>query len=81
MISPASSPIRKFLNPSPARFYFGRTDSWCPLPYVEAMRSRMGARLRMELDGRSVPHAFVLGRAADMAETVAAWDKEEEQDS
>lgn len=54
------------------RFYYGTTDSWCPLEFYERLK-----RSLPELDAvvcdKNYDHAFVLNYSDGMGEIIAQW--------
>uniref|UniRef100_A0A670ZBF7 Lipid droplet-associated hydrolase n=1 Tax=Pseudonaja textilis TaxID=8673 RepID=A0A670ZBF7_PSETE len=65
-----NSTIKQHLNK--LIFYYGTTDSWCPLQYYEEMKMEF-------LDGdiriceKGIRHSFVLDSSKEMAEMIVGW--------
>lgn len=53
-------------------FYYGKTDSWCPVKYYEDMKKDFPAG-DIRLCEKGIAHAFVLGFSQEVAAIVADW--------
>ena len=47
-------------------FYFGRTDGWCPLEFVEEMKVRL-PHIHHSICDQGLDHAFVISNSLEMA--------------
>jgi len=47
--------------------YFGATDKWCPLEYVEGMKAKF-PNLQHKICDKGIDHAFVVSSSEDMGE-------------
>ena len=62
--------LKRFSNN--IRFYNGSNDPWCPLEYVHSLKQKV-PELYVEVCKANIPHAFVLGRANDVANIISNW--------
>ena len=66
--------LKRFANK--IRFYNGSNDPWCPLGYPKSLKEKL-PELQIEICQKNIPHAFVLGRAEEMANIISNWYKED----
>jgi len=52
-------------------FYFGTTDKWCPLEYVEEMKTRL-LKMNFKICDKGFEHAFVIQSSVEMAAVVCS---------
>nr|Q8BVA5.1 RecName: Full=Lipid droplet-associated hydrolase; AltName: Full=Lipid droplet-associated serine hydrolase; Short=mLDAH [Mus musculus]BAC37539.1 unnamed protein product [Mus musculus] len=62
--------IKEFLPK--LKFYYGKTDGWCPVKYYEDMKKDFPEG-NIYLCEKGIPHAFVLDFSQEMATIVAEW--------
>ena len=60
------------------RFYFGTTDGWCPMSYVEDMKTKLGDNIDAHICTEGIEHAFVIKGSHKMADIASNWHKEKQ---
>ncbi|XP_058035525.1 lipid droplet-associated hydrolase isoform X2 [Ahaetulla prasina] len=65
-----SSTIKQHLNK--LIFYYGATDSWCPLQYCEEMKMEFPDG-DIRICEKGIGHSFVLDSSKEMAEMITDW--------
>ncbi|XP_064159510.1 lipid droplet-associated hydrolase isoform X2 [Anguilla rostrata] len=61
-------------------FYYGATDSWCPVQYYQDVRADF-PRGNIRLCGKGYRHAFVLDAGAEVAAMVTEWVRQDVENS
>lgn len=54
------------------RFYYGTTDSWCPLEFYHQLKSSVPT-LNAVICEKNYEHAFVLYSSVEIGEIIAQW--------
>ncbi|VDM45831.1 unnamed protein product [Toxocara canis] len=54
------------------RFYYGKTDKWCPIDFGYQMKDRLGEEL-VVIDDSDCEHAFVIKNSEIMARKLVNW--------
>ncbi|XP_034288079.1 lipid droplet-associated hydrolase isoform X1 [Pantherophis guttatus] len=65
-----NSTIKQHLNK--LIFYYGSTDSWCPLQYCEEMKMAFPDG-DIRICEKGISHSFVLDSSKEMAEMITGW--------